>query len=119
MRSPEAVLWGHAGRARARWDELRSSQVLSVWYLLWYLGTRPSAIAVLRSRLLLCVEGRGLRRDTAWAMSEENVETVRRIFDSFAVVQEDLRRGDLPIGKPWAEDVEFDASDLGLPDLGD
>jgi ketosteroid isomerase-like protein len=52
-------------------------------------------------------------------MSEENVETVRRIFDSFAVVQDDLRRGDLPIGKPWAEDVEFDASDLGLPDLGD
>ena len=52
-------------------------------------------------------------------MSEENVETVRRIFDSFAVVQDDLRRRDLAIGKPWAEDVEFDASDLALPDLGD
>jgi ketosteroid isomerase-like protein len=52
-------------------------------------------------------------------MSQGNVEIVRRIFDSFAVVQDDLRRGDLPIGKPWAEDVEFDASDLGLPDLGD
>jgi ketosteroid isomerase-like protein len=52
-------------------------------------------------------------------VSAENVEIVRRIFDDFPAVQDSLRRGDLPIGRPFAEDVEWDASDLGLPDLGD
>lgn len=34
-------------------------------------------------------------------------------------MQNDLRRGDLPIAKRLAEDVEWDASEIGLPDLGD
>ena len=52
-------------------------------------------------------------------MSEDNVEIVRRIFENFPAVQDRLRSGDLPIGEPFAEDVEWDASDLNLPDLGD
>jgi len=52
-------------------------------------------------------------------MSQENVEIVRRIYDGFPIVQESLRRGELPIGEPFAEDVEWDASEVGLPDLGD
>lgn len=52
-------------------------------------------------------------------MSQENVEIVRRIYDGFPLVQDALKRGDMPIGKPFAEDVEWDASEMGLPDLGD
>jgi hypothetical protein len=52
-------------------------------------------------------------------MSQENVEIVRRIYDGFPTIQEGLRRGAVPIGPPFAEDVEWDASDIGLPDLGD
>jgi ketosteroid isomerase-like protein len=52
-------------------------------------------------------------------MSERNVETVRRIFDRFPAVQDALRRGDMAIGKPFAENVEWDASEMRLPDLGD
>jgi ketosteroid isomerase-like protein len=52
-------------------------------------------------------------------MSAENVEIVRRIYDGFPAVQEDLKRGEFPIGRPFAEDVEWDASEMELPDLGD
>jgi hypothetical protein len=52
-------------------------------------------------------------------MSEENVEIVRGMLDSFPAVQHDLIRGALPIGKPFAENVEVDVSEMGLPDLGD
>jgi ketosteroid isomerase-like protein len=52
-------------------------------------------------------------------MSEQNVETVRRIYEGFPVIQDGLRRGDFPISAPFAEDVEWDASEMGLPDLGD
>jgi ketosteroid isomerase-like protein len=52
-------------------------------------------------------------------MSERDVETVRRIYDGFPAVQDALRHGEMPIGKPFSEDVEWDASDMGLPDLGD
>jgi ketosteroid isomerase-like protein len=52
-------------------------------------------------------------------MSQENVEIVRRIYEGFPSVQEALRRGEMPIGKPFAEDIEWDASEMGLPDLGD
>ncbi len=52
-------------------------------------------------------------------MSERNVETVRRIYEGFPAIQDGLRRGDMPIGEPFAEDVEWDASEMGLPDLGD
>ena len=48
-----------------------------------------------------------------------SVEIVRRIYDSFPIIQARLRRGEAPIGPPFAEDVEWDASDIGLPDLGD
>lgn len=52
-------------------------------------------------------------------MSLENVEVVRRIFDNFPAVQDLLRRGEIPIGVPFAEDIEWDASRVRLPDLGD
>jgi hypothetical protein len=52
-------------------------------------------------------------------MSEENVEIVRRIYEGFPAVQESLRQGEMRIGRPFAEDVEWDASEMGLPDLGD
>jgi len=52
-------------------------------------------------------------------MSRENVEIVRRIYEGFPALQDGLRRGDFPIGAPFAEDVEWDASEMGLPDLGD
>ena len=52
-------------------------------------------------------------------MAQENVEIVRRIFDAFPAVQDSLRRGDLRVGEPFAEKVEWDASELRLPDLGD
>jgi ketosteroid isomerase-like protein len=52
-------------------------------------------------------------------MSRENVEIVRRIFDAFPATQDRLRSGTLPIGPPLAEGVEWDASEIALPDLGD
>src|SRR5689334_2220367 len=52
-------------------------------------------------------------------MSRDNAETVRRIYDGFPAVQDQLRTGDFPIGEPFAEDVEWDASEMQLPDLGD
>jgi SnoaL-like protein len=58
-------------------------------------------------------------RNTGHGMSQQNVEIVRRIYDGFPIVQERLRRGELAIGEPFAEDVEWDASEMGLPDLGD
>ena len=44
---------------------------------------------------------------------------MRGIFDSFPEVQDRLRRGELRIGPPLAEDIEWDASEIALPDLGD
>jgi ketosteroid isomerase-like protein len=44
---------------------------------------------------------------------------VRRIFDSFPEAQDRLRRGEQRIGPPLAEDIEWDASEIALPDLGD
>jgi ketosteroid isomerase-like protein len=52
-------------------------------------------------------------------MSKRNVETVRRIYEGFPAIQDGLRRGEIPISDPFAEDVEWDASEIGLPDLGD
>jgi hypothetical protein len=52
-------------------------------------------------------------------MSAEYVEIVRRIYDGFPIIQERLRRGEFPIGPPFAQDVEWDASDIQLPDLSD
>ncbi len=52
-------------------------------------------------------------------MSEENVEAVRRLLDAFPSVQDSLRRGEFPMGAFFAEDIEWDASEMGLPDLGD
>jgi ketosteroid isomerase-like protein len=52
-------------------------------------------------------------------MSQENVEVVRRIYRSFPAAQDALRRGDFPIGQPLAEEIEWDASEMGLPDMGD
>lgn len=51
-------------------------------------------------------------------MSQRNVDLVRGIYEGFPAVQAGLRRGDFPIGWPFDEDVEWDASDIGLPDLG-
>jgi hypothetical protein len=44
--------------------------------------TPPAEISRLNARLriLLCMESATPTRDTAWAMSEENVEAVRQMF---------------------------------------
>jgi hypothetical protein len=52
-------------------------------------------------------------------MASQNFDYVRRVFDAFPATQERLRMGTLPIGFGLAEDVEWDASEIGLPDLGD
>jgi ketosteroid isomerase-like protein len=52
-------------------------------------------------------------------MSEENVAFVRAVMEAFPRVQAQLRAGELPIHERVAEDVEWDASELGAPDLGD
>jgi ketosteroid isomerase-like protein len=52
-------------------------------------------------------------------MSQENVEIVRRIFEAFPQTQDALRRGDFPIGPPISQDIEWDASEIRLPDIGD
>ena len=52
-------------------------------------------------------------------MGPENAEFIRRIFEAFPVTQERLRNGTLEIRPPLAEDVVWDASEIGLPDLGD
>ena len=52
-------------------------------------------------------------------MSQENVEIVRRVLEGFREVEHLLRRGDFPIAAPIAEDIEWDASALRLPDMGD
>src|SRR5687767_6792677 len=52
-------------------------------------------------------------------MSEANVEIVRQIFEAFPRTQDALRRGDFPIGPPISEDIEWDASEIRLPDIGD
>ena len=44
---------------------------------------------------------------------------MRRIFDAFPEVQDRLRLGEQRIGPPLAEDIEWDASEIALPDLGD
>jgi ketosteroid isomerase-like protein len=61
---------------------------------------------------------RGPEGDTGWAMSQENVEIVRTLFEAFRRQQGRLRQGDIPFGEPYAEDVELDASALQLPDFG-
>jgi ketosteroid isomerase-like protein len=48
-----------------------------------------------------------------------NADFVRRIFEAFPRTQKGLREGTLEIRPPIAEDVVWDASDLGLPDMGD
>ena len=52
-------------------------------------------------------------------MSRENVVIVRTMYENFAAIQSRLRTGTLPIEEPIAEDIEWDATDIGLPDLGD
>lgn len=52
-------------------------------------------------------------------MSQRNVELVQGIYENFPAIQDRLREGDFPIGWPFAEDVDWDASAMGLPDLGD
>ena len=52
-------------------------------------------------------------------MSPENVEIVRRIFEAFPETQDALRRGNFPIGPPISEDIEWDAAEIRLPDIGD
>ena len=52
-------------------------------------------------------------------MSQENVEIVRGVFDTFPAIQDSLRRGDFPVGPPFGEQIEWDASELKLPDAGD
>jgi ketosteroid isomerase-like protein len=52
-------------------------------------------------------------------VSRENLETVRQIFDGFPALQARLRAGDFPFGAPFSEDIEWDASEMALPDLGD
>lgn len=44
---------------------------------------------------------------------------MRRVFDAFPEAQDRLRRGEQRIGPPLAEDIEWDASEIALPDLGD
>ena len=51
------------------------------------------------------------RSNTAWAMSEENVEIVRRVYDAAAQRDAD---GIFALYDP---EVELDASRLGLADL--
>jgi hypothetical protein len=51
-------------------------------------------------------------------MSQKNVEAVRTLFDAFSRIQGRLRRGQIPFGEPFAEDVELDVSILQLPDVG-
>jgi len=52
-------------------------------------------------------------------MSRENAEIVRSIFEAFPKTQERLRAGTFPIGPPLAENIVWDASGIGLPDMGD
>jgi hypothetical protein len=53
------------------------------------------------------------------AVRSANAEFVCRIFDTFPTAQERLREGTMPIGPPLAEAIEWDASEIALPDLGD
>ena len=48
-------------------------------------------------------------------MSRENVDFVRRIFDTFPVNQHRLRAGTLRIGPPLSKDIEWDASEVRFP----
>ena len=48
-----------------------------------------------------------------------NADIVRRIFEVFPRDQEALRKGEFQIGEIISDDVEWDASELQLPDLGD
>jgi ketosteroid isomerase-like protein len=50
------------------------------------------------------MESSGPPRDTAWAMSEENVEVVRRIYEAAA------RRDDVTPFDVYTEDIVFDVS---------
>lgn len=52
-------------------------------------------------------------------MLSENAEFIRRIFEAFPESQKRLRAGTLEIRSPLAEDIEWDASQIALPDLGD
>ena len=52
-------------------------------------------------------------------MPSENAEFVRRIFEAFPESQKRLRAGSLEMRPPLAEDIVWDASEIGLPDLGD
>ena len=60
------------------------------------------------------MESSGARRDTAWEMSEENVELVRRAFEAF-------NQGGVEAvtsGGFWSPEIVFDPSPTGLPGLG-
>jgi ketosteroid isomerase-like protein len=50
----------------------------------------------------------------------ENVAFVRNLFDAFPRLREEYRRGTLPSRyfEGLAEDVEWDASEIDLPDIG-
>ena len=60
------------------------------------------------------MESSGSGRDTAWAMSKQNVELVRRVFEVFnqggpAAVNE---------AELLSDDLEFDATGANLPGIG-
>jgi ketosteroid isomerase-like protein len=57
------------------------------------------------------MESSGLSRDTAWAMSEENVEIVRRGYDAFD------RRDLEALGEIISDDFELDISSHPIPDF--
>lgn len=52
-------------------------------------------------------------------MSQKNVEIVRGIYEGLPLVLDSLRTGSFEFGYPFAEDVEWDASEMGLPDAGE
>ena len=58
----------------------------------------------------VALRARRAGRDTAWAMSEENVEIVRRIYDEIVASPEGIR-------ELYASDYQLDVTDIG-PDIG-
>ncbi len=52
-------------------------------------------------------------------MPSENAEFIHRIFEAFPRTQKRLKEGTMEIGPPISKHVVWDASDLGLPDMGD
>lgn len=58
------------------------------------------------------MESSGSRRDTAWAMSEENVEIVRQLFPAYD------RSGLDGLAELWHPDINWRAAEGALDDVG-